>query len=209
MSELMKSDQDGSGPGEPGPVSPDQIDWSFVRSLFVMDMQFENQPRKWTFKPCVVFTDDTWREVGGYGSASEARSRCASLGAIHDKPVRDWTRPAPPGLSEEITRAHIRAMQSVKDMHKDLTEDPEPAEGPAWGWGWEHTDHLFLEGASDEEFLASFDEMERGLISAWDDISPDEVRRAVSLAKNSAVTRWLLLHAANDKPSPKPEVEPA
>lgn len=206
---LMRSDKDGSGPDRSGPVSPDLVDWPFVTKLSVMEMQFEGEPRRWTFLPYVVFTDDTWREVGDHGTAAEARARCATLSAIHDKPVQDWTRPAPPGLSMEVTREQIRAMSAVNDLHKNLTTDPEPTEPPLWGHGWEHTDYLFLDGATDDEFLASFSETETGLLAAWDDMNPEEIRRAVSIAKSEAVRRWLMLHAANDKPAPQPEGEPA
>jgi hypothetical protein len=109
----------------------------------------------------------------------------------------------------ETAREKIRAMQAVKDLHHDLIADPEPVEPPIWGHGWEHTDYLFLDGATDDEFLASFSEMETGLIAAWDDMDPEEIRRAVSIAKSGAVRRWLMLHAANDKPEPRREVAPA
>lgn len=213
MTGLMRSDKDGSGPDRPGPVSPDLIDWSFVTKLSVMDMQFEGEPRRWTFLPYVVFTDDTWREVGAHGTAAEARARCATLSAIHDKPVQDWTRPAPPGLVMESTREQIRATMAVQELHynltSDLTPEQEKEDPPVWGSGWEQTDYLFLEGATDEEFLQAFAEMETILIASWDEVTPEETRRAVSIVKSEAVRRWHMLHAANDKPAPRREVAPA
>lgn len=198
MKKLISSGKD----AEYAPDIAGRIEWACVKQLYVLAVQYEAEPRKWDFWPCVVFHDDTWLELSRDGDITNARKTCARLSVIHDKPVRDWTRPAPSGLSLETFREDIaRHMAGLKEAvtREEREEEPKP---PVWGAGWENTDYLFLDGATDEEFVESLDELER-TTKTWEGVNLSDLKAVHRIIRDEAVRRWLMLHAANAKPEPK------
>lgn len=191
--------------GKDAEYSPDiaaRIEWACVKQLYVLAVQYEAEPRKWDFIAEVVFHDDTFIELPHDRDITTARQLCARLSAIHDKPVVDWTRPAPSGLTLETFREDIaRYMADLKEAvtRGEREEKPKP---PVWGAGWENTDYLFLDGATDEEFVESLDELER-TAKAWVGVNLSDLKAAHRIIRDEAVRRWLMLHAANAKPEPK------
>ncbi len=202
MKKLISSGKD----AEYAPDIADRIEWACVKQLYILAVQYEAEPRKWDFIAEAVFHDDTFIELSHARDITTARRMCARLSAIHDKPVVDWTRPAPPGLTLETFREDMaRYMDSLKNTAtRTAPEEPKP---PVWGAGWENTDYLFLDGATDEEFLESLDELERSA-KTWAGVHQSDLERAHQIIRSDAVRRWLMLHAANAKPEPKQE-EPA
>lgn len=176
-----------SGKGaEYAPDIADCIEWACVKGLFILDMQYEGRSRKWDFWPCVVFHDDTWLELSRDGDIVTARQLCIHLSAIHDKPVRDWTRPAPSGLTLETPEGNLtNYLQRIGREGKEAE--------PLWGAGWELTDHLFQSGATSDDLLQHIKQAER------------KAPACRAIIRNEAVHRWHMLHAANAKPEPKHE----
>ncbi|MDN7355186.1 hypothetical protein [Acetobacter senegalensis] len=182
MSKLISSGKD----AEYEPNIEARIDWASVKGLFILDMQYAGKPEKWDFWPCVVFHDDTWLELSHDGDITEARQMCARLSALHDKPMRDWTRPAPSGLTLETPEGNLA------NYLQRIGPDGEETE-PLWGAGWELTDHLFQSGATADDLLHHIERAER------------KAGACQGILRSEAVQRWLMLHAANAKPEPKPE----
>lgn len=122
--------------GKDAEYSPDiaaRIEWACVKQLYVLAVQYEAEPRKWDFIAEVVFHDDTFIELPHDRDITTARQLCARLSAIHDKPVVDWTRPAPSGLTLETFREDIaRYMADLKEAvtRGEREEKPKP---PVWG----------------------------------------------------------------------------
>lgn len=202
MKKLISSGKD----AEYAPDIAAHIDWASVKQLYVLAVQYEAEPRKWDFIAEAVFHDDTFIELSHARDITTARQMCARLSAIHDKPMRDWTRPAPSGLTLEAFREDMaRYMDSLKKtVIRTAPEEPKP---PVWGVGWENTDYLFLDGATDDEFVESLNELERST-KTWTGVHQSDLKRAHQIIRDEAVRRWLMLHAANAKPEPKQE-EPA
>lgn len=176
------------------------IAWGHVRGLFVQELGDEKEG--WVFWPCVHFQDDTWHPLAKDGDITKARQICARLSAIHDKPVVDWTRPAPPGLTFDSTQELIAGyLKGTKEWLESTL--PEPA--PLWGAGWEYTDHLFLDGLSHFEFDEEMRAMRKTSLEVFGSMEPSKLRAGLAIVKDQATRRWSLLHAANIKPDPKQE----
>ncbi|MBO1361930.1 hypothetical protein J2D73_19285 [Acetobacter sacchari] len=185
------------GSGADAPVDcpdPAMIDWSRVKSLWIMDMA-DDHARHWQFWPCVEFSDQTWIPMEKKGDITSARQCCARLAAIYDRPVRDWTLPIPPALATTVVGNEIRQILS-------MGEDVEKA--PIWGSGWELADFPFLNGMSDDAFAAELDEHDRIARETFADapVAADGVtlKQAIQIVRGEGVRRWRLLHAANRKP---------
>lgn len=202
MKKLISSGKD----AEYAPDIADRIEWACVKQLYVLAVQYEAEPRKWDFIAEAVFHDDTLIELSHNRDIATARKICARLSAIHDKPVVDWTRPAPSGLTIETFRGDIaRYMAGLKEAAtRSERGEPKPPAQPVWGAGWENTDYLFLDGATDEEFLESLDELERAT-KTWVGVNLPDLKTAHRIIRDESVRRWLMLHAANAKPEPKQE----
>ncbi|MCG0993887.1 hypothetical protein LHT11_01560 [Acetobacter indonesiensis] len=200
MKKLISSGKD----AEYAPGIVDRIEWACLKQLYVLAVQYEAEPRKWDFIAEAVFHDDTFIELSHDRDIATARKICACLSAIHDKPVVDWTRPAPSGLTLETFRGDIaRYMAGLKEaVTRSEWEEPKPPAPPVWGAGWENTDYLFLDGATDEEFVESLDELER-TTKTWAGVNLSDLKAAHRIIRDEAVRRWLMLHAANTKPEPK------
>lgn len=160
------------------------IEWASVKGLFIIAMQYAGEPERWDFWPCVLFRDETWLELSQHGDITEARQICACLSALHDKPMRDWTRPAPSGLTLETPEGNLA------NYLQRIGPDGEEAE-PLWGAGWELTDHLFQRGATDADLLHQIEQAER------------KAPGSRAIIRSEAVHRWRMLHAANAKSEPK------
>lgn len=182
MKKLISSGKD----AEYAPDIAARIDWASVKGLFILDMQYAGKPEKWDFWPCVVFHDDTWLELSHDGDIATARQFCARLSALHDKHMRDWTRPAPSGLTLETPEGNLA------NYLQRIGPDGEETE-PLWGAGWELTDHLFQNGATDADLLHQIEQAER------------KAPGSRAIIRSEAVQRWQMLHAANAKPEPKQE----
>jgi len=181
-------------------VSPDLVDWSTVTRLVVMDMlDADNRPV--LFSPCVVWKDDTWARLTDTFDIAAARQTCARLSAIHDKPVQDWTRPVPDAVPREGFMWD--AAQAGFVPPERMNEVPD--EAPEWGAGWYLTDWLFMDGATDAEFEKSLADMERDTFKAFageKEATPENIAAALAIQRSEARRRWVMLHAANVKPSP-------
>ena len=176
------------------------IAWEHVRGVFVQELGDDKEG--WVFWPCVHFQDDTWHPLAKDGDITKARQICASLSAIHDKPIQDWTRPAPPGLTLASTREQIsNYLKGTKEWLE--TTHPEPS--PLWGAGWEYTDHLFLDGFTHFEFEEEMQAMHKTALEVFVGMEPSKLKAGLAIVKEQATRRWSLLHAANIKPDPKPE----
>ncbi|MFT9459469.1 MAG: hypothetical protein ABF611_07945 [Acetobacter orientalis] len=180
MKKLISSGND----AEYAPDIANCIEWACVKGLFILDMQYEGGPEKWDFWPCVVFHDDTWLELSRDGDITTARQLCATLSVIHDKSVRDWTRPAPSGLTLETPEGDLaNYLQRIGREGKEAE--------PLWGAGWELTDYLFQSGATANDLLHHIERAER------------KAPACKAIIRSEAAHRWRMLHAANAKPEPK------
>ncbi|NVN06723.1 hypothetical protein HW509_14140 [Asaia spathodeae] len=174
---------------------PDRITWGLVKELFILDSQ--DDEGRWYFWPCVAFVDNRWERLHEPHDIASARQLCARLSAIHDRPVRDWTRPAPAALIRpEIVFAHLLGVLS----------DGEPTKMPEWGPGWDFTDSLFLDGGDDGDLMRELEAMRRPFIDAIAEGTATESQaiEALDIAKGEAIRRWRMLHAANGKPPYNP-----
>lgn len=181
-------------------IDPARADWSAVVRLTVMDILDAND-RPVLFAPVVVWSDDTWSRLTDTFDITTARQTCARLAAIHDKPVQDWTRPA----SLTFPREDFMwiAARSGHVPPERMNEVPETE--PQWGAGWYLTDWLFLDGATDAEFLDSLAETERDTHTAFSKnglAKPEDVSASLMIQNGEARRRWVMLHAANAKPRP-------
>ena len=166
----------------------DRIPWDDVKRLFIMDMQYEDIPSKWDFVPCVEFHDGRWREIQNTSDIGTARRCCLRLSAIHDKPFRDWTRPAPGPLHAEAFRLRMEGREE---------------EGPFWGAGWENADPVCGRGGTFNDRLNDRAETERALRAGEGHEktgSAGDLDGYMLMIREEAVTRWLLLEAANPRP---------
>jgi hypothetical protein len=173
-------------------LSPERIDWSAVKYLWVQDALDEiNAPT--IFFPCVVFMDDTWAYLALTTDITSARQCVARLGVAHDTPVKDWTRPAPETLADESFLCSVRDLLPA-DHGREI-----PEREPEWGPGWAQTDDLFRDGATDAEFVHELAEMERVVRETFsvDGVSQTDLDMAILAIREEAVHRWLMLHVAN------------
>ncbi|NVN09747.1 hypothetical protein [Nguyenibacter vanlangensis] len=175
-------------------LPPESIDWSAVKCLWVQDALDEiNAPT--VFFPCVVFMDDTWSCLALTTDITSARQCVACLGALYDKPVKDWTRPAPETLAEDSF------FYSMRDLLPENHGREIPEQEPQWGAGWSETDHLFRDGATGAEFMHELAEMDRifreGIVE--EDLDRARVSMALRATRETAVRRWIMLHVANPR----------
>lgn len=183
-------------------IAPERIDWLHVKMLMVMAAK--NHSGEYTFWPAVVWDTGTTSRIAKTDDAPSARRTCARLSAIHDIPVRDWTRPAPDNLAR---RSNLWDLDKAGLLNPDLKESA-PEQEPQWGAGWNETDWLFADGTTDEEFCGQMSELAQSLrdYSAKEEaIRPDMIEPVIKGLIDEAYDRWALLHAANTKPQPKPE----
>lgn len=198
MSKLLKTGKDAVG----DTVSPERVDWSSVKCLWVHDMlDLKNRPV--LFAPCVVWPDGTWARLTDTFDIGTARQTCAKLSAIHDVPVQDWTRLVPETVPREGFLMDMEKAGFLPPEERDILPD----KMPEWGCGWYATDHLFAEGATDADFFASLEETgkhARAVFSKQIGACPEQLKTALLIHNDEAIRRWVMLHAANDKPQPAP-----
>lgn len=178
---------------------PETIDWATVKYLWVQDALDEiNAPTM--FFPCVVFMDDRWEYLALTTDITSARQCVARFGALYDKPVIDWTRPAPETLAEESF------FYSVRDLLPANHGREIPEQEPQWGAGWSETDQLFRDGATDAEFMHELAELERIFKQSdmAEGVDPARLTMAIQATRATAVHRWLMLHVANPRKKATP-----
>ncbi|MFT8643199.1 hypothetical protein [Gluconacetobacter sp.] len=107
-----------SGKEAPQDIVPEAIiDWGSVLHLWVLEMESDDGP---VYAPCVVFCDDTWSMIGPIGSLEAARQTCHRWAAIHDRTVRDMTRPRRQLMSQAEATVDIEP----SELDADLPGDP-------------------------------------------------------------------------------------
>lgn len=107
-----------SGKEAPQDIVPEEIiDWGSVLHLWVLEMESDDGP---VYAPCVVFCDDTWSKIGPISSLEVARQTCHRWAAIHDRTVRDMTRPRRQLMSQAEATVDIEP----SELDADLPGDP-------------------------------------------------------------------------------------
>jgi len=119
-------------------------------------------------------------------SIDAARRICATLGAIHDVPVRDWTLPAPPTL--ETSEAFPLPFGLL--------------DNPVWGYGWHFADRFFRDGLDRDQWQGAFLNLLRMNLEAHmlQGMSAERAQEEADKTARIARDRWLLLTVANPKP---------
>lgn len=174
----------------------DAIDWDAVERVWVQTFSSDD-PSGFAFGACIVFTDGTWVYANTPGTALAARSAAACLGAERDKPVQDWTRPAP------AAHAWAAFVWALRDHVSPASGWEIPEEEPKWAPGWDSTDHLFTQGVSDDEFAAEMLTIENACRRTFEDVADiSRVEKALRIRLDEARSRWRVLNAANVKPAP-------
>ncbi|CAI9121210.1 hypothetical protein [Brytella acorum] len=161
-----------------------RVQWENIERIYVSAVWSQDNVPCY-FRVDVAYMTGHMRDIAPKCTIAEARRISARLSALHDRPVRDWTLPAPPTIETEATFP----------LSTELPSNPE------WGNGWQLVDKFFRERVDHTKWHAVLHHLLGMHIHArvQEGATAECAREEAMSLATSAHDRWFLLAAANSR----------